>query len=422
MKICIIGLGYVGLPLLINLSKHFQVLGYDLDKKKIANLKKFILQKDLNINKKKLKKKNVEFSYDRQAISKCNIIIVAVPTPVKNQKPDLSLLKKACIDIGKNLKKNSIIIFESTVYPGVSEKICAPLIQKCSGLKYKKNFNIAYSPERINPGDKNYTLEKLQKVISADSSMTLKKVKYIYSKIVKKIYLAESIQVAEAAKAIENAQRDINIAFMNEIANIFDKMNINTQQVLRAARSKWNFVNFRPGLVGGHCIGVDPYYLAHIAKKNNYNPKIILAGRDINEKMPNYVFSKISKNFHGKLSKLDILITGITFKENCSDIRNSKIIDLYKLLVDKCKSVTVYDPIAKPFEEELLNNYSIKLKNIINYKKKFDVCVLAVNHNFFKKKINLILKKTKEKSVFFDVMSGYRESKIKKYNKKYLSL
>ena len=349
LNICILGLGYVGLPLATEFGKKFNTVGFDISKKRISELKKSI-DRTREVKREDLKKsKKLQFSNDESSISNSNLIIVTVPTPInKNKKPDLRPIKSACITIGNHIKTGSIIVFESTVYPGLSEEVCVPIIEKISGLIWKKDFFIGYSPERINPGDKKNTLTNITKVISGDTKETLNTIDYVYSSIIKAgVYRAESIKVAEAAKVIENTQRDLNIAFMNELSMIFNKMGLNTQHVINAASTKWNFHDYSPGLVGGHCIGVDPYYLTHKAKDIGIDPQIILGGRNINDNMHKYVISNIkrlSKELNIDFKNCNILILGATFKEDCPDLRNSRIFHLFeciKKIMIKLKSMIV---------------------------------------------------------------------------------
>ena len=338
-KVCVVGLGYVGLPLAIEFGKKMNTLGFDISKSKINDLNNK-LDRDKIINEVDFKKsKYLNFSHNLNDLKKTNIFIICLPTPVNNKNlPDLSTLKSGSKIVAKNLKKNSIVIYESTVYPTVTENICLPILKKHSNLEYKKDFNIGYSPERINPGDKNHTLTKITKVVSGDTKTTAAIIKKLYQSIIKKVYVAKSIQVAESAKIIENTQRDLNIALMNELSIIFNKMGINTKDVLNAASTKWNFVNFKPGLVGGHCIGVDPYYLSYFSKKIGYEPKVINAGRNLNNNMTKYVLTNILLFLKKKnilLSKSKIIFLGLTFKKNCTDIRNSKIIEIINFLVKK---------------------------------------------------------------------------------------
>ena len=397
-NIAVIGLGYVGLPLAIELGHKFKTIGYDISKKKINSLNKNI---DLNneITKKQiLSSKFLKFTFIASDIKETNIKIIAVPTPInKSKKPDLNLLKKASKVVALHLNKGDLIIYESTVYPGVTETVCVNAIEKYSKLKWKKDFNIGYSPERINPGDKKHYLTNINKLISADNRKSLHIMKKIYKSIINaKIYECETIKIAEAAKVIENTQRDINIAFINELKIIFDRLDIDTNKVLQAAKTKWNFIDFKPGLVGGHCIGVDPYYLSHISKQNNYLPKLILSGRKLNDNMSTY-FAKKALRFLKKNNKVNlnskVLILGFTFKENCSDIRNTKVIDIYNFLVNKKIFTEVYDPnINKKNANKIYKCQFVKKPKI----KFYDLIILAVSHKQFismgKKGINKFMK------------------------------
>lgn len=383
-KICIVGLGYVGLPLAVAFGKRFKAYGFDTDKKRILELKKNY-DRNGEISSYEIKKAKITFSSQPSIIKKSDFIIVAVPTPVdKENKPDLSLLIKATQIIGKNLKKNSIVIFESTVYPGTTEEICTPILEKESNLKYKTDFKVGYSPERINPGDKKHTVNKVVKIVSACDKKTLNIVAQIYKTIIKPgVFKAPSIKTAEAAKIIENIQRDLNIALLNELQMIFDKLNIKTKDVLKAAKTKWNFLDFHPGLVGGHCIGIDPYYLAYKAKLTGHHPELILAGRKINNQMVKYVFKKIVKKIQkGKipLKKSKILILGATFKPNVKDLRNSKVKDLIGLFKKSGCQVTICEPMI-PEKAKIFNCPNIGLNNI-NFKN-FDFVVRTVKHKIF---------------------------------------
>ena len=409
----VIGLGYVGTPLALSLGRFFKVIGFDLNKKRILQLKnKKDITNEANLSE-FLKAKKIFFSNELKDLKECNIFIITVPSPVtKKNKPDFYYLKKASSLVAKVMKRKSIIIYESTVYPGATEEQCVPVIEKISKLKYNKDFFCGYSPERINPGDKKHKLEKISKIISASNKKTLNILKFMYGKIIKaKIIPTSSIMVAEAAKVIENTQRDLNIALANELSIICSKLNIDTNQVINAASTKWNFHKYSPGLVGGHCIGVDPYYLTYKSKLLGYNPKIILAGRKLNDSMAKYITLQLVK--HIKIKKLNkknlkILIFGLTFKENCPDIRNSQSLKLSKLIKNKYKKVYVYDEIA--------NTKSLKEEDIILVKKlkknTFDIIILAVPHKVIVKKgIKVIKSYLKKKSIFFD-LKGY-------FNKKY---
>jgi len=412
-NIAIIGLGYVGLPLAIEFGKYFKSTGFDF-KDKIFHLKNHF-DPNFQITKSNfIKSKYLNFSSDFKLLKDFNYIIVSVPTPInKNNKPNLEPIKKACIVIGKYLQKKTIIIFESTVYPGLTEEYCVPIIEKYSNFKWKKDFNIGYSPERINPGDKVHTLKNIVKVVSGDNNKTLNKISLIYKKIISAgIYKVKSIKIAEAAKVIENTQRDLNISLMNELSIIFNKMNIDTDDVLKAANTKWNFLDFKPGLVGGHCIGVDPYYLTYKSKQLGYLPKVILSGRKINDNMGKLIANDLYKHIRKKktaIKKYKVLILGFTFKENCKDSRNTKVIDIYYELIKlKCK-VDVFDPIAN--KEEVSKLYNLRLLNKIN-DNNYDGIIIAVSHKYFIKigiqKIRNLLKKN---GVIFDVKSIFNKDK-----------
>ena len=334
-----------------------------------------------SFQKKKIKLfNNIFFSNNQNHLSNSDYFIVTVPTPIKNLKPDLSILNKACKLISKYIKKKSIIVFESTVYPGITEDYCAKIISNESGLKYKKDFHLAYSPERVNPGDNKRTIEKITKVLGASDPQTLKKVKKIYSSFLNNnIFTVSSIKIAEAAKVIENAQRDINIAFVNELKEMFDKTDINIFEVLRAANTKWNFLNFEPGFVGGHCIGVDPYYLAEFAKKNNINPKVILSGRKTNERAIKLFLNSIL-DITNKIKKPKVLVLGLTFKENCPDIRNSKIIELVHSMIINNINVSVYDPWVYSDDKKTL---PFPILDKLPKKQNFNIIIIAVKHKLF---------------------------------------
>ena len=404
----VVGLGYVGTPLAVSLGRFFNVVGFDLNKKRILELKKKIdITKETTLNEFK-KAKKIIFSHKSEDLKNCNIFIITVPSPVtKSNKPDFYFLKKASKIVAQVMKKKSVIVYESTVYPGATEEQCVPILEKESRLKYNKDFFCGYSPERINPGDKSHRLEDITKIISASDKKTLKLLEYIYKKILKNgVFLASSIKVAEAAKVIENTQRDLNIALMNELSIICSKLNIETKEVVDAASTKWNFHKYFPGLVGGHCIGVDPYYLTHKSKLLGYNPKIILAGRKLNDSMANYIFSKLEKLLKIKKIKkknLRILVLGITFKENCPDIRNSQSLKLTKLIKNKYNKVFVFDEVANIDKTE--DKKIILLKKL--EKNTFDVIILAVPHKkIVSKGVKKIKSYLKQKSIFLD-LKGY---------------
>lgn len=387
-KIALIGLGYVGLPLAAALSKKYQVVGFDINQTRINELK-LGNDKTLELSKDELNQaiqNGLIFSSDLNDIASCNFYIITVPTPVdKNNRPDLRPIISASKSVAKVLKPNDIVVYESTVYPGATEEICVEILENGSGLKFNKDFECGYSPERINPGDKEHTITKIKKIVSASSDEALKIVSDVYSSVISAgIYQAQSIKVAEAAKVIENTQRDINIAFVNELAMLFNKLGIDTNAVLDAASTKWNFLNFRPGLVGGHCIGVDPYYLTHKAQEAGYHPEIILAGRRINDNMGSYVASSIVKLMIKKGLKINgakVLIYGITFKENCPDIRNSRVIDVVKELNEFGCEVSISDPWAD--KNEVKHEYGLTTIDNPN-PSEYDCVVLAVAHSQFK--------------------------------------
>jgi len=402
----IIGVGYVGLPLAVEFEKKYKVICYDKNQSRIKSLKSNF-DNTLEISSKNLKKvKRIKFTNDAKDLIEVNRFIITVPTPINiKNKPDLSKLKDASKIVGKYIKKGDIVIYESTVYPGCTEEICVPILENYSMLKFNKDFFCGYSPERINPGDKNHRLPNIKKVVSGSTNKIRDKIKKLYSKIIKAgIYAAPSIRVAEAAKVIENTQRDLNIALINELSIIFNKLKIDTDEVLKAANTKWNFLPFRPGLVGGHCIGVDPYYLTYKAESEGYKPKVILAGRVINEYMPQYVvknFIKIMKNKSIKLKNSKILIMGTTFKENCPDMRNSKVPEIINRLKNLGCKIHVYDPWVN--KEEFLNINKINLINKF-FNLKYDAIIIAVAHKKFKDlNVEKYLKLCKKKHVIYDL-------------------
>jgi UDP-N-acetyl-D-galactosamine dehydrogenase len=404
-KIAIIGLGYVGLPLAVEFGKKFMTLGFDINLKRINELKTGF-DRTLESNQSEIESaKHLSFSSDINDLTKNNIFIVTVPTPIDQFKaPDLTPLLKASEMLGKVIKKGDIIIYESTVYPGCTEEDCVPVLEKESGLKFNVDFYCGYSPERINPGDKVNTLTKIKKVTSGSTPEIADIVDELYKSIILAgTHKAPSLKVAEASKAIENAQRDVNISFVNELALIFERMGIDTTDVIEAAATKWNFLKYRPGLVGGHCIGVDPYYLAHKAESLGYHPQVILSGRRVNDMMGMFVANKvvklmINKEHNVKASKA--LILGVTFKEDCPDIRNSKVVDIYKELLQYGMNVEVYDPHAD--HNEVNEEYNINLIDKIGLE--YDAIVLAVSHKEF---LNIEYKKIikSSNSVIFDTKS-----------------
>ena len=386
-KICVIGLGYVGLPLARLFSTKYRTVGFDMNPARVNAL---MAGHDatLEVSDELLQsaiRNGFVCTADIEKIRDCNFYVVAVPTPVdENNNPDLTPLYGASTTVGKVISKGDVVVYESTVYPGVTEDECIPVVEKVSGLKFNTDFFAGYSPERINPGDKLHTVEKIKKVTSGSTPEIGKLVNDVYSSVIEAgTHLAPSIKVAEAAKVIENSQRDINIAFVNELSKIFNKLGIDTQDVLEAASTKWNFLPFKPGLVGGHCIGVDPYYLAQCAQRHGYNPEIILAGRRMNDGMGEYVATEtvklmLKKGIQVLGSKL--LILGFTFKENCPDVRNTKVIDIYRTLKEYKINVTVYDPWANP--DTVMHEYGIEITNVLP-KEKFDTAILAVAHRKF---------------------------------------
>ena len=412
-NIGVIGLGYVGLPLALKLGKFFNVVGYDTSNIKVKNLKKGIdINKEVKKKEFRLSKKLI-FTTDKKLLQKCNVYIITVPTPIfKNKRPDLRLIKNATEAIAKLIAPGDIVIYESTVYPGLTEEYCVPILKKFSKLDYnldkKNSFFCGYCPERINFGDKKRKIGNINKLISGSNNQILKEIYFIYSKIINaRIIKTQSIIVAEAAKIIENIQRDVNIGLINELAMIFDKMKINTQEVLKAASTKWNFLNFKPGLVGGHCIGIDPYYLNYKSKKMGIVPKIILAGRNVNEETVNFIYKKFLSLLQSKklnTNKSKILALGCTFKENISDIRNSKALELIYKLKKKFQKVDVYDPHAQKF-----SNFT----NFTKIKLKYDAIILLVKHNDFKNiEIKKLKKLTKKNSIIFDLHSLYPKKYI----------
>lgn len=384
--LCIVGLGYVGLPLAVEFGKIYKTIGLDINKKRIDDLKKYY-DNTREVDEGKIKDATLlEFTAEPDDIASANIFIITVPTPVDEQNtPDLTPIQKATETVGLRLKRGDIVIYESTVYPGLTEEYCVPILEKLSGLIYNEDFFCGYSPERINPGDKVRTLTTIRKITSGSTAEVAEYVDMIYASIIQAgTFKASSIKVAEAAKVIENAQRDVNIAFVNELAKIFNLIGIDTNEVLEAAGTKWNFLPFKPGLVGGHCIGVDPYYLAQKAMSVGYNPEIILAGRRVNSSMGSYVAQQLIKLFVQKDRKIKnskILVLGITFKENCPDIRNSRVVDIVKELSSYEMVVSVYDPLAN--RADVMAEYGIDLLEVFPPLDLYDGVVIAVGHDSF---------------------------------------
>ena len=413
IKIGVIGLGYVGLPLAVEFSKTFDVLGFDISKDRIDGLAKNF-DETLMISKKQLSEFKGKFSLKEIDLAKCNIYIVTVPTPIdKGNKPNFSPLINASNTISKFLLKGDIVIFESTVYPGATEEICVPELEK-SGLKYNRDFFCGYSPERINPGDDSKSLRSITKIVSGSNKKTALFLKELYSTIIDAgIYLAPNIKTAEAAKVIENTQRDLNIALVNELSKIFFKLGIDTHEVLDAAATKWNFAKYTPGLVGGHCIGVDPYYLTHKAQLEGYNPEIILSGRRINDSMHEFIFERVLSHIIKNkipLKSLKVLILGMSFKENCNDLRNSKVFDLVELF--RKQSIKIFH------SEPYMNNLKVGGSKNINFEalkksnQKFDVIIIAAPHDEFYASEKAIKSKLKDKnSLIFDIKGRMKKGK-----------
>jgi UDP-N-acetyl-D-glucosamine/UDP-N-acetyl-D-galactosamine dehydrogenase len=410
-RIGIIGLGYVGLPLAVEFGKKMAVIGFDINQERIEELKrghdrtKEVSSEDLASSK------SLTYSFKIDDLKEANYFIITVPTPVDEfKKPDLTPLIKASETVGKALKKDDIVIYESTVYPGCTEEVCIPVLERISGLKFNRDFFAGYSPERINPGDKMHRVTTIKKVTSGSTSQTAEKVDTLYRKVILAgTHLASSIKVAEAAKVIENSQRDLNIAFVNELALIFERIGIDTHEVLEAAGTKWNFLPFKPGLVGGHCIGVDPYYLTHKAESLGYNPQVILSGRRINDNMGVHIANAVVKLMAQNdlpINKADILILGITFKENCPDIRNSKVVDVIRELKSFGTNIEIYDPQADG--SEVAHEYGLTL--ITKPSKKYHGIVLAVNHEEFSKLDWSAIRY--EKTVVYDVKGSLERSLV----------
>lgn len=384
-KLSLVGLGYVGMPIAVSFSKKIEVIGFDVNDGKIG-LYKSGIDPTKEVGDEAIKNCSVEFTSDESKLREARFHIVAVPTPVKSDHtPDLSPVEGASHILGRNLQEGSVVVYESTVYPGVTEEVCVPILEQESGLKCGKDFFVGYSPERINPGDKVHRLESIVKIVSGMNEETLELIAKVYELVVEAgVYKAENIKTAEAAKVIENSQRDINIAFMNELSIIFHKMGIDTKEVLKAAGTKWNFLNFQPGLVGGHCIGVDPYYLTYKAEQMGYHSQIILSGRRINDDMGKYVAENVVKELIRNdisVKQAKIAILGFTFKENCPDTRNTRVIDIYRELCDYGIEALITDPVADKKEAE--NEYGIRFADM-NALTDLDAVILAVGHDEFK--------------------------------------
>jgi UDP-N-acetyl-D-glucosamine/UDP-N-acetyl-D-galactosamine dehydrogenase len=414
-RIGVVGLGYVGLPLAVEFGKHFDTTGFDVKAGRIAELKAG-RDSTLEVTRQELKSSTrLTFTTDLAAMKRCQVYIVTVPTPIDEYKrPDLTPLVKASESVGKVLKRGDVVVYESTVYPGCTEEICVPILERESGLKFNKDFFGGYSPERINPGDKEHRLPTIKKVTSGSTPEVADFVNKLYSTIITAgTHKASSIKVAEAAKVIENTQRDVNIALINELALIFNRLGIDTEEVLNAAGSKWNFLRFTPGLVGGHCIGVDPYYLTHKAQEIGYHPEMILAGRRLNDNMALYVAQQITKLMSSKRIHVNgsrALVLGVTFKENCPDIRNSKVIDVVRELQKNGASVDIYDPWADG--AEVKHEYGLKMTRTLD-SRRYDVAVVAVAHKEFRNMGSDGVRKLCKKShVLYDIKHVFPASQV----------
>lgn len=418
--VAVVGLGYVGLPLAIEFGKHFDTIGFDVSKAKVARLQQHndvtgeVERGDFDLAKK------LKITDDPKQLGQADVIVVAVPTPIDSARlPDFTPLVSASEIVGANMKRGATVVYESTVYPGATEEVCIPVLEKHSSMKWKKDFNVGYSPERINPGDKQHRLPTIVKVVSGDNPETLEKLAKLYETVITAgVHRASSIKVAEAAKVIENTQRDLNIALMNELAIVFERLGIDTLEVLKAAGSKWNFLPFRPGLVGGHCIGVDPYYLTHKAQMVGYHPEVILAGRRINDGMGQFIAEQTVKMLARQglhTAGQTVIVLGLTFKEDVPDLRNSKVIDVVRELEAYGINVVIHDPIAD--KEEAHEEYGV---NLVDWDKlpKANAIVAAVSHKAYQKQgLPALLDKLVDKGVFIDVKSAWDPAEIEKAGK-----
>lgn len=415
VKLCIIGLGYVGLPLAVEFSKKYPTIGFDLNSSRVSELRSGV-DSTLEVSSAELKEaEHLDFTTDVQAISTCNVYIVAVPTPIDAAKrPDFRPLEGASRTVAEVLTKGDVVVFESTVYPGATEEVCVPLLEKGSGLRYNEDFYCGYSPERINPGDKLHRLPSIVKITSGSTPETALFVDRLYKSIITAgTFMASSIKVAEAAKVIENTQRDVNIALINELALIFDKLDINTREVLAAAGTKWNFLPFQPGLVGGHCIGVDPYYLTHKAQEVGYHPNMILAGRRLNDNMGNYIASTVIKKMVKKgidTANSKILVMGLTFKENCPDLRNTRVIDIITEFAEYGITVDVYDPWAQ--SDEAYREYRVNLVEHLQDNTYSGIVIAVAHRQFAEMTIGQLRRFCKDKSVIYDVKSLFPRDQV----------
>src|SRR5689334_11008432 len=404
--VAVVGLGYVGLPLAIEFGKKFQTIGYDLSAEKVASYRRHVDPTGEISGEDLRAASRLTVTTDPKDLAAANIIIIAVPTPIDAaRQPDFAPLVGASTGVGKHMKRGTTVVYESTVYPGATEEVCVPVLERNSGMKWQRDFNVGYSPERINPGDREHTLTRITKVVSGDTPQTLERVAEIYGSVVKAgVYRAASIKVAEAAKVIENTQRDLNIALMNELALIFHKIGIDTTDVLKAAGTKWNFLPFRPGLVGGHCIGVDPYYLTHKADKLGYHPQVILAGRRINDGMGKYVAEQtvkhmIQSGFPVKDAKVNVL--GLTFKENCPDLRNSRVIDVIRELASYGADVHVHDPVASA--EEAVHEYGVTLTTWDKLPRAHAIVMAVAHREYGARPVRDFVAKLEPQGLFVDV-------------------
>jgi UDP-N-acetyl-D-galactosamine dehydrogenase len=415
VKLCIVGLGYVGLPLAVEFGKKYRTIGFDLNSNRVDELNSGT-DSTFEVSNAELREVHkLEFTTDVGAIADCNVFIVAVPTPIDAAKrPDFRPLEGASRTVAKALKKGDVVVFESTVYPGATEEVCVPLLEQGSGLKYNQDFFCGYSPERINPGDKLHRLPSIVKITSGSTPETALFVDNLYKSIITAgTFPASSIKVAEAAKVIENTQRDVNIALINELALIFEKLDISTQEVLAAARTKWNFLPFTPGLVGGHCIGVDPYYLTHKAQEVGYHPNMILAGRRLNDNMGNYIASTVIKKMVRKgidIANSRILVLGLTFKENCPDLRNTRVIDIITEFAEYGISVDVYDPWVQ--SEEAFQEYQIKLVEHLQEDTYSGIVIAVAHQQFAEMTVGRLRKLCKNESVIYDVKSLFPRDQV----------
>lgn len=424
-KIAVVGLGYVGMPLAYHLASHFEVIGYEIVKKRVEELKNN-LDRTGELSSEQLKECSIDFTTRPEKLKEARVFIITAPTPVDAHNiPDLTPVQKASETVGEFMPRDSIVVFESTVYPGATEEVCIPILEKISGLKCGRDFKVGYSPERVNPGDREHDLTKIVKVVGGQDKETTEILGKIYDSIITAgVHLVSNIKTAEAAKVIENIQRDLNIALVNELALIFERLGINTLEVIDAAATKWNFHRYEPGLVGGHCIGVDPYYLTYKAGAVGYNPEVILAGRRINDRMGKFIGEQTVKKLieaSKSVKGTKVLILGLTFKENIHDIRNTKVIDIFHELQEFGVEPFIYDPWADP--EEVKEEYNIELLREIGDKEPYDGIILAVKHNqFLDMGLEQFLNLTRENPVFIDVKSVYNRKDVEKLGFKYWRL